>query len=94
MPKLDGLEVLKRSKKLDYHLPFIMISGHGDLDTAVECIKNGAYDFLEKPFKSEKILILTKNALQSAKLINENKLLKTSLAISDQKIFGSFIELL
>ena len=42
MPKLDGLEVLKKIKTLDYHLPFIMISGHGDLETAVECIKNGA----------------------------------------------------
>ena len=57
-------------------IPVIVISGHGTVDMAVNAIKNGAYDFIEKPFNSEKIIILSKRAIESAKLINENELLK------------------
>ena len=60
MPKLDGIEVLKKAKELDYHLPFIMISGHGDLDTAVECIKLGAYDYIGKPPDLNRLLTTMK----------------------------------
>ena len=74
--KLDGIELLKEFKKIKPSLPIIIISGHGTVDMAVNSIKNGAYDFLEKPFNSEKLLILTKRAIESAKLINENELLK------------------
>ena len=73
---LDGLELLKKFKQNNPIIPIIIISGHGTVDMAVNSIKNGAYDFIEKPFTSEKILILTKRALESAKLINENELLK------------------
>ena len=73
---LDGIELLKKFKELDSSIPIIIISGHGTVDMAVNAIKNGAYDFLEKPFNSEKIIILSKRALESAKLINENKYLK------------------
>ena len=81
--ELDGLELLKKFKKNNSSIPVIIISGHGTVDMAVNAIKNGAYDFLEKPFNSEKILILSKRALEAAKLINENKYLKK---IVDPKI--------
>ena len=76
MPKLDGLEVLKKSKNLDYDLPFIMISGHGDLDTAVECIKNGAYDYIGKPPDLNRLLTTIRNGLNNKNLNQENKILK------------------
>ena len=72
---IDTAELLKEFKHINPSIPVIIISGHGTVDMAVEAIKNGAYDFIEKPFTSEKIIILTKRALESAKLINENKLL-------------------
>ena len=73
---LDGIELLSRFKQIDVSIPVIIISGHGTVDMAVKAIKNGAYDFLEKPFNSEKILILAKRAIESSKLVHENKLLK------------------
>ena len=73
---LDGIELLKEFKKINPTIPIIIISGHGTVDMAVQAIKNGAYDFLEKPFNSEKILITSKRAIESAKLIYENENLK------------------
>jgi len=86
MPKLDGLEVLKKSKVLDYHLPFIMISGHGDLDTAVECIKNGAYDYIGKPPDLNRLLTTIRNGLNNKKLNQENKILKKKVTKKYQMI--------
>ena len=74
--KLDGIEILKEFKKIKNNIPVIIISGHGTVDLAVRAIKNGAYDFLEKPFNSDKLLILVKRAIESSKLLNENKDLK------------------
>ncbi len=74
--KLDGIELLKEFKSLDNKIPIIIISGHGTVDLAVKSIKNGAYDFLEKPFNSDKLIILAKRAIESSLLINENKDLK------------------
>ncbi len=74
--KLDGIELLKEFKILDNKIPIIIISGHGTVDLAVKSIKNGAYDFLEKPFNSDKLIILAKRAIESSRLINENKDLK------------------
>ena len=74
--KLDGIEILKEFKKINNNIPVIIISGHGTVDLAVSSIKNGAYDFLEKPFNSDKLLILTKRAIESSRLLNENKNLK------------------
>ena len=79
--KLDGIEILKEFKKIDNKIPIIIISGHGTVDLAVKSIKNGAYDFLEKPFNSNKLVILTKRAIESSNLINENKDLKNLLAL-------------
>ena len=77
--KLDGIELLKEFKLKDNKIPIIIISGHGTVDLAVKSIKNGAYDFLEKPFNSDKLIILTKRAIESSLLINENKDLKEIL---------------
>ncbi len=74
--KLDGIELLQEFKSMDNKIPIIIISGHGTVDLAVKSIKNGAYDFLEKPFNSDKLIILAKRAIESSLLINENKDLK------------------
>jgi len=79
MPKADGLEVLIKSKELDYNLPFIMISGHGDLDTAVECIKNGAYDYISKPPDLNRLLTTIRNGLNKKDLEHQNKILKNKV---------------
>jgi len=70
--KLDGIELLKEFKKIDNKIPIIIISGHGTVDLAVKSIKSGAYDFLEKPFNSDKLIILIKRAIESSYLLNEN----------------------
>tara|TARA_S200000501_G_scaffold375249_1_gene426787 strand:+ start:319 stop:1476 length:1158 start_codon:yes stop_codon:yes gene_type:complete len=86
MPKLDGLEVLKKSKELDYHLPFIMISGHGELETAVECIKNGAYDYISKPPDLNRLLTTIRNGLNSKNLNQEITTLKKKVKQKHQMI--------
>ena len=72
---LDGIELLKKFKIFDPSIPIIIISGHGTVDMAVNAIKSGAYDFLEKPFNSDKLVVLSKRAIESANLIKENNLL-------------------
>jgi two-component system nitrogen regulation response regulator NtrX len=62
---MDGLELLDLVKELDPDLPVIMISGHGNIETAVSAIKRGAYDFLEKPFKSDRLLLVVERALEA-----------------------------
>src|ERR1700722_10777665 len=62
---LDGLELLDVIKGLDSDLPVIMISGHGNIETAVSAIKRGAYDFLEKPFKADRLLVVVERALEA-----------------------------
>ncbi|MSR38398.1 MAG: sigma-54-dependent Fis family transcriptional regulator [Planctomycetes bacterium] len=79
LPGLDGLEVLSRMKELRPSLPVVMISGHGDIETAVLAVKRGAYDFLQKPFGTDRVLVSIKNALQSAALAAENQQLKLEL---------------
>ena len=78
--ELDGIELLIEFKKIDPSIPIIIISGHGTVDMAVNAIKNGAYDFLEKPFNSEKLIVLSNRAIENAKLIDENILLKKILS--------------
>ena len=75
--EFDGIGVLKRIKSLKPGLPVVMISGHGNIETAVQTIKLGAYDFIEKPFKAEKLLILVSRALELANVSKENKELKS-----------------
>lgn len=69
---MDGIGVLKKLKSIKPKLPVIMISGHGNIETAVQTIKFGAYDFIEKPFKSEKLLIMLSRAIESYNLAREN----------------------
>ena len=74
---MDGLELLDMVKTLDTDLPVVMISGHGNIETAVSAIKRGAYDFVEKPFKSDRLLLIIERALEAANLKRENKRLRT-----------------
>lgn len=76
MPGIDGIEVLEKIQEMDLDAPVIMISGHGNIDTAVECIKKGAYDFIEKPLDLNRILITLRNANDKTSLVQENKKLK------------------
>ena len=72
----DGLEILSTVKKNYPFVPILMISGHGTIETAVSAIKQGAYDFIEKPFKSDRLLLMIDRALETAKLKKENKSLR------------------
>lgn len=80
---MDGLELLDLVKALDPDLPVIMISGHGNIETAVSAIKRGAYEFLEKPFKSDRLLLLVERALEATTLKRENRRLRTQTIQAD-----------
>jgi DNA-binding NtrC family response regulator len=89
MPKLDGIEVLERVKKAGLPTAFIMISAHGTKETALECIKRGAYFFIQKPFESiETILIHLRNVLERNSLREENRVLKRKIS-KDFDIIGN-----
>ena len=74
--RLDGLEVLNVLRERYPELPVIIISGHGNIETAVSAIRNGAYDYIEKPFKSDKLLLTVKRASENARLHRENNELR------------------
>lgn len=76
MPKMDGMEVLDQVIAMGIDTPIVMISGHGTLETAVEAIKKGAYDFIEKPLDLNRLLVVLKNATERKELIAETKELK------------------
>ncbi|EIJ37264.1 response regulator with CheY-like receiver, AAA-type ATPase, and DNA-binding domains [Galbibacter orientalis DSM 19592] len=76
MPKMDGVEVLQAGKKIKPELPFVMISGHGDIDTAVNTMRMGAYDYISKPPDLNRLLNTVRNAFDKQQLVVENKLLK------------------
>ena len=76
MPKRDGLEVLAHAMKLYADTPFVMISGHGDLDTAVGCIRSGAYDYIAKPPDLNRLITTIRQALDRKKLVAENQRLR------------------
>lgn len=80
MPKMDGMEVLSAASEIKPDLPFIMISGHGSIDTAVEATKKGAYDFLQKPPDLNRLLITVRNALEKKELVTETKILKRKVS--------------
>ncbi|WP_372786098.1 sigma-54-dependent transcriptional regulator [Phenylobacterium sp.] len=84
---MDGLELLDMVRTLDGDLPVIMISGHGNIETAVSAIKRGAYEFLEKPFKSDRLLLVVERALEAANLRRENRRLRTQ-AITPEGMTG------
>ncbi len=70
--KLDGLQILRRIKKHHTEIPVLMMSGHGTVETAVAAIKDGAYDFIEKPFKTDRLLLVVDRAIEAAELRREN----------------------
>ncbi|WP_223650780.1 sigma-54-dependent transcriptional regulator [Hymenobacter psoromatis] len=80
MPKMDGLEVLERARTLAPDATFIMVSAHGNIETAVEATKKGAFDFLPKPPDLNRLLVTVRNALERSKLTSETKTLKKKLA--------------
>jgi two-component system, NtrC family, nitrogen regulation response regulator NtrX len=80
MPKMDGIEVLEKAIAENPETQFIMISGHGNIDTAVECVKKGAYDYLPKPPDLNRLLITVRNALDKSTLITETKVLKRKVS--------------
>jgi DNA-binding NtrC family response regulator len=80
MHKMDGLEVLHRIAEISSATPVIMISGHGNIDTAVEAIKKGAYDFLEKPLDLNRLLITIRNATDKSKLITQTQVLRNKVS--------------
>ena len=80
MPKMDGIEVLGQITSMSADVPIVMISGHGNIDTAVEAIKKGAFDFIEKPLDLNRVLITIRNALDKSNLITETKVLKRKVS--------------
>jgi len=80
MPKVDGLDVLDKILNREDDIPVIMISGHGNIETAVDALKKGAYDFIEKPLDLNRILVSVRNALDRTVLVEETKVLKRKIS--------------
>ncbi|HEV8347901.1 MAG TPA: sigma-54 dependent transcriptional regulator [Vicinamibacterales bacterium] len=89
MPGMDGIEVLERLRNMNESLPIVVISGHGTISTAVEATKKGAFDFIEKPFASERVLVSLRNALDQRQLRDENRSLKKAVEVRHQMIGDS-----
>ncbi len=86
--KLDGLGILHKLHAEEPHVPVVMISGHGTIETAVSAIQHGAYDFIEKPFKSDRLLLIVRRALEAARLARENAELRLRAGV-DSTLTGS-----
>tara|TARA_B100000579_G_scaffold54192_2_gene38010 strand:- start:33173 stop:34330 length:1158 start_codon:yes stop_codon:yes gene_type:complete len=89
MPKIDGVEVLQKNIENGIDVPFVMISGHGDVNTAVECIKKGAFDYISKPPDLNRLLTTIRNALNTKNLKTENKILRKKINSKYQMIGDS-----
>src|SRR6476469_4292062 len=88
MPKVDGIEFLEKSKDINGDTPIIMISGHGTIETAVEAVKKGAYDYISKPPDLNRLLITIRNAMDKSSLVTETKVLKRKVS-RVQEMIGS-----
>ncbi len=86
MPQMDGIEVLGKIIEGNFDTPVIMISGHGTIDTAVEAIKKGAFDYIEKPPDLNRMLITIRNALDKSNLISETRVLKKKVSKKYQMV--------
>jgi len=80
MPKLDGIEFLEKAKEINDEVPIIIISGHGNIETAVEAVKKGAYDYISKPPDLNRMLITLRNAMDKTSLVAETKVLKRKVS--------------
>src|SRR5688572_8223728 len=89
MPKVDGMEVLDKVMESAHDIPIIMISGHGNIETAVEAVKKGAYDFISKPPDLNRLLITIRNALDKTNLVTETKSLKRRIGKVQEMIGDS-----
>ncbi len=89
MPKMDGMEVLEKSKEAEIGTNFIMISAHGTIDVAVEAVKKGAFDFLQKPFDLGRLEITLRNALDKSVLQRETKTLKKKISKKNEMVGDS-----
>ena len=89
MPKVDGIELLQRTRKNNSTIPFIMLTGHGNIETAVESMKLGAYDFISKPPDLNRLINSVRNALEKKELVIENKILRKKVAKKYQIIGNS-----
>src|SRR6476659_6797504 len=87
MPKIDGIDFLQKAVEINSDVPIIMISGHGNIETAVEAVKKGAYDFIQKPPDLNRLLITIRNAMERNTLVNETKGLKRK-AFKAQEMIG------
>ena len=86
--RLDGLEILNVIKHHHPDLPVVMISGHGDIETAVTAIKRGAYEYIEKPFKADRLLLVAQRAMEASQLRREERELKERAVHSAEMIGG------
>jgi two-component system, NtrC family, nitrogen regulation response regulator NtrX len=93
MPKMDGIEVLEAAKKIKPEIAIIMISGHGDLDTAVQTMRLGAFDYISKPPDLNRLLNTVRNALDNTELVVENKRLKKKVS-QKYDMIGDSLEIL
>jgi len=89
MEGIDGMELLRRSQQIDPELPVVVITGHGDIETAVEAMRLGAYDFIEKPFAPERFLEVVRRASEKRQLVVENRRLRR--AVSEQTLSSRII---
>ena len=89
MPKMDGLEVLEKAREVSPDTSYIMISGHGNIETAVEATKKGAFDFISKPPDLNRLLITVRNAMDKNNLVTETKILKRKVGTTREIIGDS-----
>jgi two-component system nitrogen regulation response regulator NtrX len=89
MPKIDGIEFLEKAKELNHDVPIIMISGHGTIETAVEAVKKGAYDYISKPPDLNRLLITIRNAMDKTSLVAETKVLKRRVSKVQEMVGAS-----
>jgi len=88
MPKMDGMELLEQALLVKEGLPIVVISGHGNTETAVEAVKKGAFDYIAKPPDLNRLLITVRNALDKGNLVTETKILKRRISKSTRQIVG------
>ena len=89
MPRIDGLEFLEKAKEINSDVPIIVISGHGNIETAVEAVKKGAFDYISKPPDLNRLLITLRNAMDKQTLVTETKVLKRKVARVQEMVGNS-----